>query len=239
MLVRLAPQPDVLASQGTGWQLIVAMSISDTLGDLRKKINSLQMAIEMQDVTIPEQASLARALQVQRDAMVAQQKMAEANADAQIKETNAVSPPPTDSNSDSLAAQMPNTGIGEPLDATSESRARQARKLASALRESDAPDAVPVNTGTNEELKQALCRLPGFRVALANRIVELRPFRNKQELLDRVNDGIAITQQRLGPKWLRRLRIEGQGSEGSQRSRPPGHLLISLLHLCLMYRRRG
>ena len=98
------------------------------------------------------------------------------------------------------------------------SQARQDRKLAAALRQEDAPDAVPVNSGTDDELLRALSALPKFRNELAERVVALRPFTSKTDLLERVNEGIETAQARLGPTWIPRLRIDGVAQAEQERA---------------------
>ena len=91
----------------------------------------------------------------------------------------------------------------------SDSTARQMRKLAAALRKEEHTDAVSVNAGTDEELRKSLAGIPGFRLVIAERIIEHRPFTSKSDMLQRVNEGILTAQSRLGPKWMPYLHIAG------------------------------
>jgi hypothetical protein len=92
-----------------------------------------------------------------------------------------------------------------PQPTLSDSEARQARKLAASLRKPDLPDAVDVNSGNDGELRAKLSQIPGFRIGLIERIVLLRPFTSKLDLITRVNEGIVVSQSRLGPKFLPHL----------------------------------
>lgn len=93
------------------------------------------------------------------------------------------------------------------------SEARQCRKLAAAMRTAEHPDAVSIDSGTDVELLEALLKLPGFRPALAERIVALRPFSSKMDMVTRVNEDISVGQARLGPKWLPYLHVAGDTDE--------------------------
>ena len=87
------------------------------------------------------------------------------------------------------------------------SRLRQQRKLAAVLRQPDEPGAVRVNSGSDEELVEALMSFNKFKREIAVRIVQLRPFQTKTEMLERVNEGIDTPQARLGPHWMRWLTV--------------------------------
>jgi len=84
---------------------------------------------------------------------------------------------------------------------------RQARKLAAALRLVEAPTAVNVNLGTDQELRESMATI-GMRKSHTDLIIALRPFATKLDLLQRVNVGISTAQQRLGPKWLPYIRVD-------------------------------
>ena len=91
-----------------------------------------------------------------------------------------------------------------------QSEARQIRKIAAALRKPSHPDAVDVNAGTNAEL---LVRLDGCRrlpKSVAQRIVSLRPFASKQDMVLRINAGVANKHDRLGPTLLPMLHVDGE-----------------------------
>ena len=97
----------------------------------------------------------------------------------------------------------------------SESEARQMRKLAAALRQPPQHDAVDVNTGSDAALMQSLARIRKLPSAVAQRIVRLRPFASRTDLVTRVNAGIMKKQTRLGPAFIPLLRVEGTRSRAT------------------------
>lgn len=90
-----------------------------------------------------------------------------------------------------------------------ESEARQKRKLAAALRKSPHEEAVDVNGGSDAELLRRLAGIRKFPRSVAARIVSLRPFSSRTDLLLRVNTGCRSTQDRIGPAFIPMLRVEG------------------------------
>ena len=80
------------------------------------------------------------------------------------------------------------------------SEARQMRKLAAALRQPPQPGAVDVNVGSDENLLQQLTRIRKLPRAAAQRIVALRPFSSRTDLITRVNASME-KQNRLGPSY--------------------------------------
>ena len=112
--------------------------------------------------------------------------------------------------------------------AREDSHARQARKLAAVLRKDEAPNAIAVNDGTDEELRKRLQDIPLFRAALADRIVALRPFTSKMDLVVRVNEGIACSQARLGPRWLQQLKVDDSEDKHAYQPRRRGRKKIGM-----------
>ena len=73
--------------------------------------------------------------------------------------------------------------------ALSESEARHTRKLAAALRQPPRPDAIDVNASDSTVLLQRLARVRKLPNTVARRIVELRPFASRTDLVFRINAG--------------------------------------------------
>ena len=92
---------------------------------------------------------------------------------------------------------------------SSDSAARQMRKLAAALRHPPRPDAVDVNTASDKILLQQLGCVPKLPSAVAQRIADLRPFTCRMDLVTRVNANVAEKRRRLGPSFLPMLRVDG------------------------------
>lgn len=88
------------------------------------------------------------------------------------------------------------------------SEARQMRKLAAALRQPPQPGAVDVNVGSDENLLQQLTRIRKLPRAAAQRIVALRPFSSRTDLITRVNAGME-KQNRLGPSFILQFCVDG------------------------------
>ena len=99
--------------------------------------------------------------------------------------------------------------------AVSESKARQIRKLAAALRQPPHPQALDVNATDEAALMRNLMAIRKFPRVVAQRIVQLRPFESRTDLVTRINAGIPAKQHRLGPAFIPMLRIEGAHASAS------------------------
>lgn len=86
---------------------------------------------------------------------------------------------------------------------------QQKRKIAAALREPPLSDAVVVNTGSDADLLERLNCVRNLPTDTAQRIVQLRPFASRMDLVTRVNAGVAEKRMRIGPAVIARLFVEG------------------------------
>lgn len=87
--------------------------------------------------------------------------------------------------------------------------AQQKRKIAAALREPPLSDAVVVNTGSDADLLERLKCVRNLPTDTAQRIVQLRPFASRMDLVTRMNAGVAEKRMRIGPAAIARLFVEG------------------------------
>lgn len=87
--------------------------------------------------------------------------------------------------------------------------ARQKRKLHAALRLPPQQDAVDVNDADDAALLQALAQIRKLPSSVAKRIVALRPFNSRTELISRVNASSVSKKDRIGPKFIPMLRVDG------------------------------
>ena len=112
--------------------------------------------------------------------------------------------PPPDS-----TASIANVSAGVSQHVVDESEARQKRKIAAALRQPPQQDAIDVNVGDDAVLLQSLMRIRKLPTSVAKRIVNLRPFTSRTDLVLRVNAGCGSKRDRLGPAFVPVLRVEG------------------------------
>ena len=64
-----------------------------------------------------------------------------------------------------------------------------------------------VNVGSERELVAALSTVPQLSVYAAQRIVQLRPFRDRDDMLNRVNAGCPVLRNRLSGKTAKRTSL--------------------------------
>lgn len=91
----------------------------------------------------------------------------------------------------------------------SESEARQIRKLAAAMRKPPERDAVDVNAHDDAALLHLLAQIRKLPTSVAKRIVALRPFVSRTDLVQRVNAASSSKQDRLGPAFIPKLCVPG------------------------------
>ena len=64
-----------------------------------------------------------------------------------------------------------------------------------------------VNVGSERELVAALSTVPQLSVYAAQRIVQLRPFRDRDDMLNRVNAGCPVLRNRLSGKTAKHFTV--------------------------------
>ena len=77
-----------------------------------------------------------------------------------------------------------------------------------------------VNVGSERELVAALSTVPQLSVYAAQRIVQLRPFRDRDDMLNRVNAGCPVLRNRLSGKTAKHFTV---GLFHSARKRDAAH----------------
>ena len=70
-------------------------------------------------------------------------------------------------------------------------------------------EAVSVNAGSDASLRQRLGNVKQLPVCVVDRIVALRPFNSKQDMLQRVNEGRLSARQCIGRQLARKLHVGG------------------------------
>ena len=84
---------------------------------------------------------------------------------------------------------------------------RRQRAASAALAATDADDAVDVNNGTDAELRERLLGVRLLPASVLERIIALRPFDGKADMLQRVNDGQPSARQCIGAKLAQKLHV--------------------------------
>ena len=86
---------------------------------------------------------------------------------------------------------------------------RRRQHAATAALAASADDAVNVNDGTNEELRERLLGVEQLPAIVRERLIALRPFSSKADMLQRVNHGQPSARLRIGAKLAQKLHVAG------------------------------